>query len=451
MKNREQICFFLVKITDICLVFLIAVIPLIINPFAMDYWYKPKIEAVYALLLIIILITVFKTVVLKTTFPLIKSPLLLPLCFYGLSAVVSTIFSVCPEMSFCGDMWREESLFAILSYCALPVVFATYCRSYEHGFYLIKALLVSSFIVALYGIVQLCGYNPTEYFIEEFRTERITSTIGNANFLGLFLVLILPLFIAVYLTAENLFKKIFYAAGVLVSTATLILTFTRASWLGFIIGCLVLVCLVIKQTKDFKIIKNILICLVFILLCASVLFFYKGWEISATVEKRVESALDLEKGMGSATRLFIWSKTLGVIAEKPIIGYGPDTHIIVLDSISSEYAKKFRDYGRLDGAHNQYLDIAIGQGLLGLTAYLAVITVFMILLLRALGREKELQKKILLCGIFASFCGYIVNGFFSFNVVSVSPTFWALIGIGLAMMRSNDKFVGTRMNMDLTD
>jgi hypothetical protein len=35
-------------------------------------------------------------------------------------------------------------------------------------------------------------------------------------------------------------------------------------------------------------------------------------------------------------------------------------------------------------------------------------------------------------GILAGFCGYIINDLFIFSVVSVSPTFWSLMGLTLA-------------------
>ncbi len=47
--------------------------------------------------------------------------------------------------------------------------------------------------------------------------------------------------------------------------------------------------------------------------------------------------------------------------------------------------------------------------------------------------ERERFRKILFCCIFSAFFGYLINDLFIFSVVSVSPTFWSLIGATLAI------------------
>ena len=121
--------------------------------------------------------------------------------------------------------------------------------------------------------------------------------------------------------------------------------------------------------------------------------------------------------------------------EGPLLGYGPDTHVRVMRRFNREYVKRFKDLVIIDRAHNNYLDTALGQGLLGLGAYLCVIITFMIWLWRTRARERDVTRKALYCGVFAAVCGYLVNDLFIFSVVSVSPTFWSLMGITIAMKR----------------
>jgi hypothetical protein len=53
-KNKNSFVFAVNRTIDISLFFLLAGIPLIINPTAFDYWYKPKADSLYALIVIII-------------------------------------------------------------------------------------------------------------------------------------------------------------------------------------------------------------------------------------------------------------------------------------------------------------------------------------------------------------------------------------------------------------
>ncbi len=139
--------------------------------------------------------------------------------------------------------------------------------------------------------------------------------------------------------------------------------------------------------------------------------------------------------MGSATRLFLWENAVGLILEKPVFGYGPDTHEKVLNEVTLEYWRKFKDIVIIDRAHNNYLDIAIGRGLFGLGAYLSIIAVFMVWLWKTMKRERERSRKILFCCIISAFFGYLINDLFIFSVVAVSPTFWSLMGLTFVLNR----------------
>ena len=60
-----QIQLFLDRTISIGLFFILAGVPFIINPFALDYWYKPKIDSVYALIAIIAAAALTRQLVLK--------------------------------------------------------------------------------------------------------------------------------------------------------------------------------------------------------------------------------------------------------------------------------------------------------------------------------------------------------------------------------------------------
>ncbi len=112
-----------------------------------------------------------------------------------------------------------------------------------------------------------------------------------------------------------------------------------------------------------------------------------------------------------------------------MFGYGPDTHAIPLRAFNLEYARRFNDWTIIDRAHNNYLDIALAQGLAGLTAYLALLATMLALLVRNMRTACDERRRVLYAGVLAAFGGYLINDVFIFSVVSVSPTFWALMGL----------------------
>ncbi len=430
------------RVLSICLFFLLAGIPLIINPAAYDFYYTPKIQSVYALIALVLGTIGIRHFVSRWPLCLPRFPLTVPLLLYAGSVIISTIFSIAPALSMRGDPWRLESMFTLLSYAVLTCIFAGLIESHRQFHQLMRALLLSAALVALYGLIQYAGINPTEHFDPLLRHNRINSTIGNTNFLGKFLVLVLPLFWAYYLTARKTAEKMLLGAGMLFTVCTLFLTFTRASWLGV---CVAGVLFTVFAGSSFLLQKKkeILILVIILLGLGVGIVLYgalnkenpQGQRIF-TVKDRLLSSLDMQQGRGVATRLFVWKKVIGIIQKRPLLGFGPDTHVIPMRSFNREYIQRFKDVVILDRAHNNYLDIMIGQGLVGLSAYLAIISTLLMWLGRRIKQEKDRPTKILWCGFFASFCGYLVNDFFIFSVVSVSPTFWALMGVPFALQQA---------------
>jgi hypothetical protein len=79
--------------------------------------------------------------------------------------------------------------------------------------------------------------------------------------------------------------------------------------------------------------------------------------------------------------------------------------------------------------------VALAQGIFGLLAYCGILISFLSWLWRALRQEGTIETRIFLCAIFSGYCGYLANDFFSFSVVSVSPTFWSLMGLTIALKK----------------
>ncbi len=241
-EESPQLLFFLNRVIWISSIFIFAGIPLIINPTAFDYWYKPKIDSLYCLIIIILLAVLLRNIIFKKSFKFRKTCLFVPLCCYTLSVIVSNFLSICPEMSIKGDIIRYEGIFTLLSYVAVVIIFANIVNRKEEVHIMFKLLLFSTFLISLYAIIQYAGFNPTQHFLPELRlTEhRAGSTMGNPNFLGKFLVLVLPLYIAYFVYSDSNIKKFYFATGFVLSFLALIFTFTRGSWLGFGAGMVLL-------------------------------------------------------------------------------------------------------------------------------------------------------------------------------------------------------------------
>jgi putative inorganic carbon (HCO3(-)) transporter len=414
----------------------------VVNPTAYDYFYKPKIDSVYGLICIVCAAVLARFFMCRVSFPIPRLSGTVFLFLYGCSAIISTVLSIDRNLSLHGDFLRDEGLFTLLAYVFLVVIFAGLVESRMQAEQLVKWLLVSTVLVSLYGLIQYLGFNPTRHFIESFNVNNvINSTMGNGNFLGKFLVLTGPLF-AGYCLYKNEKKTYLLCFSALVFVLiALVLSMARASWVGFACSALLFSCLAFRyggtEKKKYVAFMAAAIAgaaLVFLVFSAS---GFGSFNIGSRIAAKARAAFNLQQGYGSATRLFIWRKAVPLIVERPWFGYGPDTHVKVYKEISLESFKRFKTLGILDRAHNNYIDIAIGQGLFGLFAYCGIIVSFLVWLWRRMKSELDRRLRMLLYAVFSSYCGYLVNDFFSFSVASVSPTFWALMGLTYALQRSD--------------
>jgi O-antigen ligase len=448
------IAMFLEKLTTVCLFFLLAAVPLLINPLALDFWYQPKIQSVYALVAILVLASACRHFLCRDPVRIPRTPVHLLLLLYGISAVVSTVLSIHPGLSIRGDAWRWEGACTLLSYAALVFIFSSLVKSRLQAERLVQALLASAFLVALYGLVQYAGFNPTEHYIPGLRGTTINSTMGNGNFLGKFLVLTIPLLLGFSLLKNRTRTYWLCSGALLVALAALVLCLSRASWLGFA-SSITIFWYMLRRHDTVRSKKKVyfsaaVLAGTLVLLCIVTFGAVRSLNLSTALEIRFRSAFDLQEGTGSATRLFVWQKALPLVLERPWFGYGPDTHEKVYSAFNTEYCRRFKTWVIIDRAHNNYIDMAIAQGLAGVAVYLGVVIWFLVLLRRAIRRESSFGEKALLCSIFSAYCGYLVNDFFSFSVVSVSPTFWSLMGLTISLQRLRDTALESSQNNAIT-
>jgi len=139
--------------------------------------------------------------------------------------------------------------------------------------------------------------------------------------------------------------------------------------------------------------------------------------------------------MGSS-RGYIWSRSIPMLKETLFVGHGPDTYLIYFpqDYVAKQkYLGSF--YGIVDKPHNMYLQIGINTGVISLLAFLSFISMYIISSIKLYYNLDVNNLNLMsLTGAICSavIISYLVTGGFNDSVVSVSPVFWLLLGVGLA-------------------
>jgi O-antigen ligase len=137
-----------------------------------------------------------------------------------------------------------------------------------------------------------------------------------------------------------------------------------------------------------------------------------------------------------SNRGYIWSRTIPFLKDTIIAGKGPDTFALYFPQY--DFLNKLRYYQVggifVDKAHNMYLQTALNTGVLSLLALLAMFGIYAVSSIKIYWKEDFsgfLPSAGAAC--FAAFCGYAVAGLANDSVISVTPVFWALLGLGIGI------------------
>lgn len=139
--------------------------------------------------------------------------------------------------------------------------------------------------------------------------------------------------------------------------------------------------------------------------------------------------------VGSA-RGYIWSRTIPMIKDTWLVGYGPDTYSLHFPQHDVIGKTNAYDTARInvDKPHNLYLQIIVSTGFVSLLAFLALVVTYFVLWFKHMRLSpKDDIRRWMSMGIFVAICGYLVAGLFNDSVVSVAPVFWILWGLGLGL------------------
>lgn len=195
----------------------------------------------------------------------------------------------------------------------------------------------------------------------------------------------------------------------------LLLTSTRGSWIGFLVGLLFII--YFSNKKLFAVVPVLI-----------TIFYFLG---PPEFTDRVKHIFD-PTWRTNAKRIFWWSVGWEIFKDRPLVGIG---------DVSTD--KKFKQYAppqtkELAGhMHNNFIHIAVTLGIVGLFAFIFMIFEFFKVLSRVLKNYiwvRGPSKSILLATI-AAFLAFNVNGLFEWNFgdAEIITIIWFLIGTSLAI------------------
>jgi len=245
--------------------------------------------------------------------------------------------------------------------------------------------LINSFLVGLYGLGQKIGLE----FLLKNAAQRMSSTLGNPDFLGAYSLVCFFLSLFLFLKSDKKTEKVFVGLLAVFNLIVLTLTATRAALLGLIAAIFLFSFYLIFRKETKKKIK-LLVSLFIILIVLGSLFlkinYQKEWMKKAPLFVRRLTQISYQTG---EARLISWGAGLKGFAEKPILGWGWENYNLVFNRFYNPwYLSKGAANTWFDKSHNQVIDLLALTGILGTLAYLIIFVSIFFLFLKLNRRVK---------------------------------------------------------------
>ena len=329
------------------------------------------------------------------------------------SQLISTVLSISPLVSLMGirQIYTGGLLYSLL---LINILYTSLLLRRDKKI-IISSLVLIAIIVSIIGLFEYIGQ-----FIEtkEWLT-RPPSTIGHPVKLAFYLLSILPLCYGMILKETNKILKSIYVIGFLTIASALMITFTRSTYLVFIL----LLCLYIffkKREFTLTLKKNrILSVVTIIVICV---FGY------ITI-RRIPLSVEQFKSSSFFIRLNEWSIASSEIVNRPIlrqmIGFGPDTLAIKYNkNLFPTNLTSLETLSTLPlQIRNHYLNILFTSGAIGLLVYLVLLIYFIYLAF-----QRKLSDRLDSC-IFLSVLGISIHSIFYYQTDNILVILWILLGL----------------------
>lgn len=224
------------------LIMILAVIPLMMHQYRFNTgltqydWYQGdastwdlflhvKMVWSYAMFILILFILIY--MIFSEEIKPIWDRILIPILIYGALSFVSALFSINRHYSFSGIQQQFESVWMLLGY-ALLVYYSFFILYQENAVKRLMPYLIGGItVMTLFGLLQALKLDPlhTKFLQNLILTEkkhigrikfsfeegRTFMSLYNPNYVGYYVVIMVPILVALIMHAERMLLRIFYA------------------------------------------------------------------------------------------------------------------------------------------------------------------------------------------------------------------------------------------------
>jgi len=280
-----------------------------------------------------------------------------------------------------------------------------------------NSLILVAFLISIYGIYQYFTNVPMGSGWVDIKQNpdlnvRVFATFENPNLFAEYLIMVFPIVFAQIIYVKGFMKKIVFSGFGVIMLIALLMTASRAGWLGFAFGLFIFILIL-----NFK--------LIFPMIFLGIGAFPF---MPASIINRIQTIGSLSDS-SNYYRYELWKSVIVIIEDFWHTGIG--IGYLAFRSVTPYYIKNMAPYH----THNTYLQILVEFGLIGLILFL----IFCFQIFKTgIGNSKKTNDKyirIFSIAMTASFSSIMLHGlaeniFFNPKIIIM---FWLIIGFTIKL------------------
>jgi putative inorganic carbon (HCO3(-)) transporter len=198
------------------------------------------------------------------------------------------------------------------------------------------------------------------YIYLKTKILRMISIAGSTSFTGIYYAIVLALAFFFEPLQRTKLRRLWRGVFLFTVSACIVMTFNRGTWVGILVGLLVLV--LQGQIDRRRVVVTAVLLAGLAALMTTSLF--------GQVDVEQQAVDFIHYSRSSAESRFVrWASAVNVVIEHPLLGVGYNNYAFVYGKYSILEGLR-RLYG---SPHNMYVDILTGTGFLGLTIFLTLL------------------------------------------------------------------------------
>lgn len=278
-------------------------------------------------------------------------------------------------------------------------------------------------LAGVWALAETLGWEPVELV---GAGDRAVGPVGSSAYLGAALALLTPIAIGIGLdTSWSLRARRLAGVAAAAGAYGIVASGARAAWAGVAVAVFVVTVVGRRRLSTAKVVMAVG---AFVAL-ASV----------TGVAGRIPDVVNDRQG-GARGRVDEWRVAARVIADRPVLGTGPEGYRIAFGGAVDDAYERVHGRDPLpDRAHAAPLDVAATTGLPGMLAYLALLGMAGMLVLRSFRSAPPW-----VVGVSAGLVAYAAQSLFLFPIAELEPVAWLLVGVVAVTTLRDDETITLR-------